>query len=520
MKLRLPDKTKIICDNYETENTVLHTEIKDGYIDVKVTSGDKLMFAVLRWNFTEAESRKEPVKILGDDWERGYGTFAWRGIEPERFMPWYIAVSNGSDKNTDYTGRFTECFGVGVQCGAFCSWQYDDRGVTLNLDLRNGGMPCESAGRTIDACRIYFGEYRDCSAFSALRDFCGVMSPAPLKTDTVIYGSNNWYYAYGNSSREEIINDARLIAGLCKGNENRPFMVIDEGWQVNRFDAPWAPNEKFGDMKTLADEISEAGAIPGIWVRFLVDGKKCLDLPEEARRGENNEYLDPTHPAVKEHIRTTIKYLKDCGYKLIKHDFSSKDITGDWGKDLTEGKVPRSDEGFFDRSKTTAEIAVDFYKEILDAAGDTLIIGCNCFSHLCAGLVHANRTGDDTSGVEWNRTRKMGVNALAFRLCQNRSFYMADADCVGITGKVDWALNRRWLELLAESGSPLFVSCLPSQAKGEIYENLKAAFIPASKQKDSLIPLDWMENNFPSEYLINGEYRRFNWYCETGADLI
>ena len=98
------------------------------------------------------------------------------------------------------------------------------------------------------------------------------------------------------------------------------------------------------------------------------------------------------------------------------------------------------------------------YETILENAGDMVIMGCNTLSHLCAGLVHINRTGDDTSGREWERTRRLGVNTMAFRLCQNNRFYVADADCAGITPAVPWSYNKQWVRLLGESGTPLFVS--------------------------------------------------------------
>ena len=49
-----------------------------------------------------------------------------------------------------------------------------------------------------------------------------------------------------------------------------------------------------------------------------------------------------------------------------------------------------------------------------------------------------NRTGDDTSGRIWERTKRMGVNTLAFRLPQHNTFYHIDADCVGIFRKDPW----------------------------------------------------------------------------------
>src|ERR1019366_4682395 len=34
--------------------------------------------------------------ILGDAWERAYGDLAWRGFEPDRVMPWYVATWDGT----------------------------------------------------------------------------------------------------------------------------------------------------------------------------------------------------------------------------------------------------------------------------------------------------------------------------------------------------------------------------------------------------------------------------------------
>ena len=71
------------------------------------------------------------------------------------------------------------------------------------------------------------------------------------------------------------------------------------------------------------------------------------------------------------------------------------------------------------------------------------------------------RTGDDTSGRDWNRTRKMGVNTLAFRAPQQGTFFAIDADCAAITKDVPWQFSAQWLDLLARSGAPLFVSLAP-----------------------------------------------------------
>lgn len=73
--------------------------------------------------------------------------------------------------------------------------------------------------------------------------------------------------------------------------------------------------------------------------------------------------------------------------------------------------------------------------------------------HLAACLVKLNRVGDDTSGVDWERTRKYGVHALA----------------------------------------------------------------RSSVQQDGMQPLDWMENSCPVRWLVNGQEQRFSWLDEAGT---
>jgi alpha-galactosidase len=83
---------------------------------------------------------------------------------------------------------------------------------------------------------------------------------------------------------------------------------------------------------------------------------------------------------------------------------------------------------FADRSQTTVEIVSQCYRAIREAVGDVIIIGCNTVGHLGAGIFEVQRIGDDTSGRDWNRTRKMGVNAVGFRLPQHRAFFLADPE--------------------------------------------------------------------------------------------
>jgi len=237
------------------------------------------------------------------------------------------------------------------------------------------------------------------------------------------------------------------------------------------------------------------------------------------RHAENEgDVLDPTVPEALERIAADIRRISGWGYELIKHDFSTFDIFGRWGFEIND-KLAYDNWSFYDKTKTSAEIVKNFYSVIKENANGAIIIGCNCIGHLCATYHQLNRTGDDTSGFEWSRTAKMGVNTLAFRNCQNGHFFMSDADCVGITGAIDWELNKNWLFALSRSGSPLFVSCKPGILSENQLAELKEAYSINSLQTDEFIPVDWMETTAPDTYLLNGRQISLNWYEKCGNKI-
>lgn len=528
MKIRMPDFTAIYSNKESAQaaggevrlgDARAWCELQGGALRVRAAAQDTpLMYLRMRWNFEKPI--REPVRVFGDEWECCSGEMQWTGIVPTRCMPWVCMISNGSDLDRNYAGRRTDCFGVKVRPAAMCFWQVDHAGVTLWMDIRNGGSGVLLGGRELQVCEVVFGEYENMSAFSAGREFYKGLADGAIFAKNKVYGSNNWYYAYGKSSQEEIIADAKLIGQMCAGLENRPFMVIDDGWQKNPCDGPWdILRDTFSDMKALADSIRAEGAVPGIWIRFLSDRRK--DTPwvtDEMRAGWDDKHLDPSHPAVLEFIAKQTRILtQDWGYRLIKHDFSTHDIFGWFG---IWRKQQMSDYGwhFYDRTKTSAEIAMQYYATIRENSGeDCVIIGCNTIGHLVTGYAHLNRTGCDTSGTDWEDVRRFGVNTLAFRMLHHGIFYDIDADCVGIMGKIDWELNGQWLEALAMSGTPLFVSCKPGVTTQEQNEQLRAAFARGSMQADVMQPLDWMETCTPRLWLVNGEEVSFDWYPAEGT---
>lgn len=511
--LRKPDDIRLICDGADTD-AVVETEIKERKLELYITAKEsKPKFICLRWNYRTTE----PTRVVGDKWERSYGDIEWHSLNGEIFMPWYFLAHNGEET--------TGC-GVMVRPNSFVSFQYDPSGVTAWVDVRCGAVGVELGGRRLLAATFVCEHYTGMSAFKAACEFCKVMSPDPRLPKEPVYGSNNWYYAYGKSTYEDIMTDAKIIAELAGDNKTKPFMVIDDGWSVNSCAGPWRPNEKYGDMKKIADEFKALGLKPGIWFRPLHDKEAEENHPEWLiKRTHNGQempvFLDPSNPEVAEYLRENMRRIVGWGYELIKHDFSTNDLFGQFGYSLNGMITNIENWSFYDKTKTGAEITLDFYRLIREEAGDNIIIGCNTISHLCAGLVELYRTGDDTSSRVWSRTRAIGVNTLAFRLCQNKAFYMVDADCVGLLNNyIDWKLNRQWMDLLSRSGTPLFASIQPKMLTDEIKKDLIEAFRHNSLQTDAAEPLDWLYNNAPQTWLINGETVEYDFVMDSYPELL
>lgn len=509
------EKEKFVIQEKGTPISVSDIRIEmqeeNGHEDIFLTAdGSAVEWVKIKWN--KAIPRK--VKILGDAWERGYGDLEWRGMCGSRFMPWYFLVSSG-DKQWGY--------GVKVRPSAMCYWQVDPSGITLMMDVRCGGEGVLLGGRKLKMAELVCMETEGVDSFRAAQDFCRMMCSDPIFPGFPVYGSNNWYYAYGASSEAEILSDTDYVLGLTQGAENAPYMVIDDCWQEHhRLDeyngGPWrCGNSKFPDMKGLADKLVQKGVRPGIWVRFLQNEDEAI---QDEWRLSFNQCLDPSHPDALEYIRQDVKRICEWGYTLIKHDFSTYDLFGRWGFEMNP-MVTESGWHFYNRSMTSAEVVKLLYQAIYDVAKEygTLILGCNTIGHLGAGLMHMSRTGDDTSGLNWERTRRMGINTLAFRLPQHRTFFDVDADCVGIAGNIPWNLNRQWADVLAESGTSLFISVKPGILSEEEIAELRKIMIKASTQTCHKVPVDWMDTDCPEIWADGQEQVEYNWYEEAGSDL-
>lgn len=515
--VRLPDIVQVFAETSEPINLSRSGTIWSG-------RGIELSFAVtantltpdlvapstpvtrihLRWS-----SSFPSLRLLGDAWERSYGDMGWMPIIPERPMPWYFLADDG---------HATHACGVHTGAAAFAFWQCDREGVSLWLDVRNGGNGVLLGQRSLRLATITAQQgSSDIRPFEAAQNFCKMLCPSPRLPATPIYGSNDWYYAYGKSSADDILRDAALMAELAPAGGPRPYTVIDEGWEHS---------PKFPSMPGLAAQIKSHGVRPGIWVRPLRargETNTALLLPAarfggDAAQAPQNLAWDPTIPEARAKALKTVSDAASWNYEMIKHDFTTFDLLGQWGFQM--GASPSlSGWSFHDRSRTNAEIIRDLYQDIRRAAGPGAVItGCNVVGHLSAGLFEAQRTGDDVSGKIWERTRRMGVNTLAFRLPQHNTFFAMDPDCIPVTAAIPWDLTKRWMDAVAATGAALILSPVAGSLDAEKKSAVREAFAISAAGGVNAQPEDWLISRTPAQWKdSHGSTNTYSWLEPEGA---
>jgi alpha-galactosidase len=483
----------------------VETRISNQALDITVSAPTvDLRYLHIRWQQPVATS----LLTLGDAWERSYGDLGWRNLIPERVMPWYFAT---------YDSRTFHAYGVKTGAATLCFWQLDPDGVSLWLNTSNGGSGVQLGQRKLLAATVVSRQgSADEEVTAALRSFCKQMCSRPQLPFVPVYGTNDWYYAYSRNSAKQTLADADFVASLSPSNGVRPFAVIDEGWEDG--------STAFPSMAGLAEEIRQRKVRPGIWIRPLrtnTDTDRRLLMPE-ARFGDNRERakelaLDPTVPEAMELAIAKVKQVADSGYELIKHDFSTYDLLGQWGFEMGADPTLRG-WSLHDRTRTNAEVITDLYTRIRKAAGQKkLVLGCNTIGHLAQGLFDISRTGDDTSGRIWERTRRMGINTLAFRLPQHNAFFIQDADCVGITPAIPWEKNRQWLGLLAQSGTALFISPGEGARTPDKASTIRDAFQLAAAGGADAMPASWKEESTPRNWVASHKNLHYDWTSPDGA---
>lgn len=272
--LRQPDEIRLMTGSAQTEQETASdaAAFRAGDVAVELAEADDSLAVFVQAQNTPVRELVLTWKamfggageVLGDTWERGYGDLEWKKEADHIGMPWYF-----------FRHEAGKClaFGVKVRPSAMCWWEKDGADVKLHLDVRCGTYGVKLGGRKLEAARVVMASYvleeadTPVEVFEACRAFCSEMCDDPDCRDTVIYGGNNWYYAYGKSSAREILGDSAYLAEMTEGIENRPFMVMDDGWQIDHSDSynggPWrVGNADYGDMGELAAQMRAKNVRP------------------------------------------------------------------------------------------------------------------------------------------------------------------------------------------------------------------------------------------------------------------
>ena len=279
---------------WKARDVVVTTTPLPGALTIHVEApGGAIDWIGLRWKGAFPAG----YRFLGDHWERSYGDLEWREIVPHRRLPWYFLASDG---------HALAGYGVKTGAAAIACWQVDSAGVTLWLDVRSGSVGVELGSRQLDAATVVTWRDRgDESPWGAARAFCRRMCDRPRLPAQPVYGGNNWYYTYGqNLTADALLRDADMMAELAGAEKNRPWMVLDMGYEADREGAGPAArtNAGFPDMVALAAGMKKRGVRPGIWRRLLLTTDK---VPESLRLkgkqaagglGAPYSVLDPSEP--------------------------------------------------------------------------------------------------------------------------------------------------------------------------------------------------------------------------------
>ncbi len=482
----------------------------DGLQVTLLPSNEPISYVRLQWDFDCSLYNK----ILSDRWGVADGDLGWAAVEPAHAAYWYFTLAKNDEAYS---------FGVKTGPNCFCHWLIESDTITLTCDVRNGNGGVHLL-EPLACCTVISAPCEgNESPQEHTKRFCRMMCDKPNLANFPIYGFNTWYYTYGAITHQSVLKDAELCSLLASGRIDgapAPYMVIDDGYSRTRTakfnGGPYIPTDDFGDMKVVADEIYERGCTPGIWIRPLsVNPELCPQLTEDCF-SQNQQFskdgfskiLDPTTNGAKDYIYNLVNGMARSGYQLIKHDFTCCDFMGD---DFLKLNLTNGDWHLTDKTKTNAQILKELYLLIQEAADGGLVIGCNTYNHLVAGIHQITRSGCDTSGEHWWLTKRNGINALIYRLAQNGTFFATDADCAAFTSKVPTDKNLLFADLIARCNSALFVSAAPDILSPKEIDRLIDIFRISSMQPKEPVFLDWMDKQTPETFLIDGKEVFYDW---------
>jgi alpha-galactosidase len=310
-------------------------------------------------------------------------------------------------------------------------------------------------------------------------------------------GWTSWYDYYEKVTEADVLRNLESFRKLSLPVE---IIQVDDGWQAAVGDWMKVKETFPRGMAPLAEEISDAGFTPGIWLApFIAEESSALFRNHRdwfLTDGEGNPViagynpfnwsgysyaLNIFHPEVRSYVSRVIRTVTDeWGYRLLKLDFLyAAALSPPSG--TSRGAVMRE--------------AMLFLRE---AAGDTRILACGVPLASAAGLVDYCRVGADVA-LRWEdlRLRAVGypervstINALRStigRHALDKRFFRNDPDVFILR---DWncklSMREKYTLFLCNHifGSLLFTSDDPGRYDAATLALYRSAF--PLREKESL----------------------------------
>jgi len=267
----------------------------------------------------------------------------------------------------------------------------------------------------------------------------------------------SWYHFFHRVSEDDLL---RNLDALAADRSAIPVEVVqlDDGFQPAMGD--WLrPSPRFpSGLAQLAGRIRDAGFRPGIWTApFAASAESEVlsrhpdwtlrhgDLP--LRGSYNPEWsedgwvyvLDPSQPAVLDHLTSTFAALVEMGFEYLKLDFLY---------------MPAMLGRAADASLTRAQRLRVGLEAIRRGAGDAaFLLGCGCPFGPAVGIVDGMRIGPDVApswGVdqpvvipgleEMLPSTRTALRSIFARQFLHRRVWLNDPDCLMVRGR-DTALS-------------------------------------------------------------------------------
>lgn len=235
-----------------------------------------------------------------------------------------------------------------------------------------------------------------------------------------------WYYYGLTVTQQDVEENIRQIQ-----EKKIPYDVfqIDEGWEVTL--GEWQPNHRFQkSMKELADEISQAGMIPGIWTSPFIAHETAsiwTEHPEwKLLDHDGNPILFP--------MNGTVYHIFDLtapGYVDWIRKFYRK-LTYEWGYryhklDFTRAPVLHEDAPRQDMTTPLPTAYRRAIQAVREGIGDeSYLLICGGLYDPIIGLTDAQRTGSDVLAI-WPLSTPVQQNLLRWYM---ERWWDNDADCL------------------------------------------------------------------------------------------